>query len=111
MENNKIEKLLTELLEEVRLITVQTKVDALKKFSEEFLTSDLRKQMYEAFDGEKTFAQISADLGCKLNTLQVFAQLLTDKDLVNYETKGNARILSKSFSKIAIYYSNKQLEE
>ncbi len=34
-----------------------------------------------------------------------------DKDLVDYEMKGNARILSKSLSKIAVYYANKELGE
>jgi len=111
MENDNLEKMIAELLDEVRLITIHTKVDALTKFTKEFLTSDLRKKMYEAFDGVRTFSQISDDLDCKLITLQQFAQALTDNDLVNYETKGNARILRKSLSKIAIYYAKKQLTE
>lgn len=110
MENN-LEELFKELLDEVKLLTVQSKVAALQKFNAEFLTSDLRRQMYEAFDGIRTFQQISNDINCKLNTLQVFAQQLVDKDLVNYEMKGNARILGKSLSKIAIYYANKELRE
>lgn len=111
MENSNVEKLLKKLLEETKLLTVQAKVEALKKFNDDFLTSDLRRQMYEAFDGERTLPQISNDLDCKINTLQVFAQLLTDKDLVDFETKGNARIISKSLSKIAVYYANKELGE
>lgn len=111
MEGSKIEELLSELLEEVKLLTVQTKAEALQKFNGEFLSSDLRKQMYAAFDGERTLQQISNELGCKINTLQVFAQLLVDKDLVDYETKGNARIISKSLSKIAVYYTSKKLKE
>lgn len=111
MENTNIEKLLKELLEEMKLLTVRAKVEALKKFNEDFLTSDLRRQMYEAFDGEKTLPQISNDLNCKLNTLQVFAQQLVDKDLVDFETKGNARIIRKSLSKIAVYYANQELGE
>lgn len=111
METTNLEKLLKDLLEETKLLTVQTKAEALKKFSGDFLTSDLRRQMYEAFDGEKTLQQISNDLRCKINTLQVFAQQLVDKDLVDFETKGNARIIRKSLSKIAVYYANKELGE
>lgn len=111
MDANNIEKILKELLEETKLLTVQSKAEAIKKFNEEFLVSNLRRQMYEAFDGARTLQQISADIDCKLNTLQVFAQLLVDKDLVDYEMKGNARIISKSLSKIAVYYANKELGE
>lgn len=111
MDTNIIEKLLRELLEETKLLTVQTKSEAIQKFNADFLTSNLRRQMYEAIDGERTLQQISRDIGCKLNTLQIFAQLLVDNDLVDYHMKGNARILSKSLSKIAVYYANKELEE
>jgi len=110
MDNTNIESLLRELLEETRLLTVKAKAEAVKKFNDEFLTSDLRRQMYEAFDGERTLPQISNDLGCKINTLQIFAQQLMDNDLVDFETKGKARIVSKSISKIAIYYANRDLE-
>ena len=111
MENSNVEKLLVELLEETKLLTVQVKAEAVKKFNDEFLTSALRRQMYEAFDGERTLPQISNDLGCKINTLQIFVQQLMDKDLVGFETKGKARVVSKSISKIAIYYANKDLGE
>lgn len=109
MDSNKIEALLTELLEEVKILTVQAKVESIKQFKADYLTSDLRNQIYEAFDGVRTFQQISAAIKCKQNTLQVFAQLLVDNDLVEYEMKGNARIISKSLSKIALYYANKQI--
>lgn len=111
LENNNIEKLLKALLDETKLLTVHTKAEAIRKFNADFLTSDLRHQMYESFDGVRTLQQISTDINCKLNTLQVFAQQLVDKDLVDYEMKGNARILSKSLSKIAVYYANKELGE
>lgn len=111
MNSETIERLLKELLEETKLLTVQTKAIALQKFSNEFLTSDLRKAMYAAFDGERTLPQISNDIGCKVNTLQIFAQQLIDKDLVDYATKGNARIINKSLSKIAVYYANIELGE
>lgn len=111
MENSNIEKLLKELLDETRLLTVRTKTEALQKFNNEFLTSDLRKKMYESFDGERTLQQICSDISCKINTLQIFAQQLADKDLVDFDTKGNSRIIRKSLSKIAVYYMNKELGE
>lgn len=109
MENKNLEILLQSLLEEVQLLTVQTKVEALEKFKAEFLTSDLRLNMYNAFDGVRTLPEISKDIGCKINTLQVFAQQLVDKELVDYTLKGNAKIIRKSLSKIALYYSAKEL--
>lgn len=109
MENKNLELLLKAILEETKLLTVQTKAEALKKFNSEFLTSDLRRQMYEALDGERTLPQISNDIACKLNTLQIFVQQLVDKDLVEFETQKNARIIHKSLSKIAVYYANKEL--
>lgn len=51
MENTITENLLRELLEEVQLLTVQAKVDALQKFKNDFLTSDLRRNMYDAVYG------------------------------------------------------------
>ena len=111
MENSKIEHLLTSLLEEVKLLTVATKADALEKFNADFLTSDLRKAMYSAFDGQRTLPEISKDINCKINTLQIFAQSLVDNDLVDYTTRGNARIINKSVTKIAIYYARKTIKE
>lgn len=110
MEKNITESLLRELLEEVQLLTVQAKANALQKFKSDFLTSDLRKNMYDSFDGERTLPEISDDIGCKINTLQIFAQQLIDKKLVDYTLKGNARIIKKSLSKIALYYASKELE-
>ena len=111
MDISSIEIILKDLLEEVKLLTIQAKIDALQKFSNEFLSSDLRRKMYEAFDGERTLPQISDDIGCKLNTLQIFAQQLADKDLVDYEYRGNARIIKKSPAKIALYYATKELSD
>ena len=111
MNSENVEKLLSELLDEVKLLTTEAKATALEKFSKDYLTSDLRIQMYATFDGQRTLQEISKDIGCKINTLQIFAQLLIDNDLVNYTTRGNARILSKSTSKIAIFYARKALEE
>lgn len=111
MNSETIEKILRELLEETKLLTVKTKAESLRKFNNEFLTSDLRKAMYAAFDGERTLPQISNDIGCKVNTLQIFAQQLIDKDLVDYEMQGKAKIISKSLSKIAVYYTKMELED
>ena len=62
LENNNIEKLLKALLDETKLLTVQTKAEAIRKFNADFLTSDLRHQMYESFDGVRTLQQISIDI-------------------------------------------------
>ena len=110
MENTKIEKLLKELVGEMRILTAKQKAEAFKKFNEEFLTSDLRKKMYESFDGERTLQQISTAIDCKLNTLQIFGKSLIDEDLVDLETKGNSQIISKSLLKVTIYYANKELK-
>lgn len=111
MNTETIESILKELLEETKLLTAKTKAESLRRFNNDFLTSDLRKTMYAAFDGERTLPQISSDIGCKVNTLQIFAQQLIDKDLVDYEMQGKAKIISKSLSKIAVYYTNMDLEE
>jgi len=108
MDNSKTEKLLQELVDEIKILTAKQKTEAFKMFSEEFLNSDLRKKMYKALDGERTLQQISDDIGCKINSLQVFGQLLIDEDLVDFETRGKSRIINKSLTKIAIYYSNKE---
>lgn len=112
MENtDNICSLLQELLDELRLLTVQSKAMAMERFQKEFLTSDLRSQMYTAFDGIRTLTEISKDINCKINTLQIFAQTLVENDLVDFQIKGNSRIIKKSISKVAIYYANKDLEE
>lgn len=112
MENaDTVSILLQSLLDEVRLLTVQSKAIAMERFRQDFLTSDLRAQMYSAFDGEKTLPEISKEIDCKLNTLQGFAQTLVESDLVDYQIKGNSRIIRKSISKIAVYYASKDLEE
>jgi len=110
MNESKIEKLLVDLLGEVQLLNISVKTEALKKFKSQFLTSELREQMFNAFDGEHTLPQISKDIGCKVNTLQIFAQSLIDKDLIDVHTVGNARILKKSIFKIALYYTNRTLD-
>lgn len=105
------DELLAQILEELQLLTVKTKAEAWVRFQKDFLGSPLRKQMYAAFDGVRTLPQISADIRCKVNTLQVFAQDLVDKDLVDYSLKGNAKIIRKSPVKICLYYAKKEMEE
>jgi hypothetical protein len=110
MNESKIEKLLVDLLGEIQLLNISVKTEALKKFKSQFLTSELREQMFNAFDGERTLPQISKDISCKVNTLQIFAQSLIDKDLIDVHTVGSARILKKSIFKIALYYTNRALD-
>lgn len=111
METNKIEKLLETLLQEVSLLTVSTKADALKRFKNDFLTSDLRKQAYELFDGNRTLKEISEITGQKQNSIQIFAQLLVEKDLIDVTKQGNNKLYSKSISKIAVYYTELDLQK
>ena len=109
MESNSIEKLLESILQEISLLTVQTKASAIKRFNAEYLTTDVRKRAYEKFDGEKTLKEISDELGCNLRTLQIFGASLVENNLVDFIKQGNSKILSKNISKIAVYYAQKEL--
>lgn len=111
MNTDNIEILLRSLLDEVSLLTVQTKAEAIKRFNSDFLTSEMRKNAYEKFDGYKTLKEISEEIGCKLNTLQVFVSLLVEKDLVDVTKQGKVQLISKNISKIAVFYANKDLIE
>lgn len=111
MDTTKLETLLETLLQEVSLLTVSTKVDALKRFKADFLTSDLRKQAYEYFDGSKTLKEISDITGLKQNSIQIFAQQLVEKDLIDVAKQGNNKLYSKSISKIAVYYAELDLQK
>lgn len=106
-----VEELLAKILEELQLLSVKTKSDAILKFNNEFLTTDTRKQAYALFDGEKTLQEISSAIDAKQNTVQVFAQDLAKKDLIDFNSKGNSRLYKPSVTKIAIYYANKSLED
>lgn len=111
MDTSKIETLLEALLQEVNLLTVRTKADAIKRFKQDFLTSDLRKQVYPLFDGTKTLKDISEQTGLKQNSIQIFAQQLVEKDLLEVSKQGNNKLYSKSISKIAIYYAMNDLQK
>ncbi len=104
-------QILLEILEELKLLTVNTKAEALLRFQDEFLKTELQTTMYASFDGERTLQEISDDIGCKKNTIQILAQKLVENDLVDIIPKGNSRIIKKSVSKIAIYYANKKLRD
>lgn len=109
METTKIEELLEALLKEVSLLTVSTKADALQRFKKDFLTSEMRKKAYELFDGTKTLKEISEQIGEKQHSVQVFAQLLVNKDLLTVSKQGNNKLYAKSISKIAVYYATLDL--
>lgn len=111
MDTTKIEALLGTLLQEVSLLTVTTKADALKRFKKDFLTSDLRKQAYPLFDGTKTLKEISDQIGQKQHTIQVFAQQLVENDLLEVTKQGNNKLYVKSTAKIAIYYAMQDLQK
>ena len=111
MDTNKIETLLEALLQEVNLLTVSTKADALKRFKKDFLTSDLRKQAYPLFDGTKTLKEISDQIGQKQHSVQVFAQQLVENDLLDVAKQGNNKLYTKSTAKIAIYYAMQDLQK
>jgi len=109
METTKIEELLEALLQEVSLLTVSTKADALQRFKKDFLTSEMRKKAYELFDGTKTLKEISEQIGEKQNSVQIFAQQLVVKDLLTVTRQGNNKLYAKSIAKIAVYYATLDL--
>ncbi|MBR5222597.1 MAG: hypothetical protein IKV81_00315 [Clostridia bacterium] len=111
MDVNSIETLLESILQELSLLTVQTKATAIQRFNTEYLTTDVRKKAYEKFDGEKTLKEISDELGCNLRTLQVFSATLIENNLIDFQKQGNNKILSKNTSKIAIYYAAQDLKK
>lgn len=111
MDTTKIETLLEALLQEVSLLTVSTKADALKRFKKDFLTSNLRQQAYSLFDGTKTLKEISDQIGQKQHTVQVFAQQLVENDLLDVTKQGNSKLYAKSIVKIAIYYAINDLKK
>lgn len=110
METTKIETLLEALLQEVSLLTVSIKADALKRFKMDFITSDLRKQAFPLFDGTKTLKEISDQIGQKQNSIQVFAQQLVENNLLDVTRQGNNKLYAKSTAKIAIYYAMQDLQ-
>jgi len=111
MNNIRTEELLEAILQEVSLLTVSTKANAIQRFNKEFLTSDMRRKAYELFDGTKTLKEISEEIGEKQNSIQIFAQQLVAKDLLAVTKQGNNKLYSKSISKIAIYYATQDLKK
>lgn len=111
METTNLEKLVQSLLQEVSLLTVPTKAAAIQRFNKDFLTSEMRIKAYEKFDGIKTLTEISQEIGCKINTLQVFVAQLIENNLVDVTKQGNNKLISKSITKIAVYYATKDLQK
>lgn len=109
--NNKTEELLEAILQELSLLTVTTKADALQRFNQDFLISDMRRKAYELFDGTKTLKEISEAIGEKQNSIQIFAQQLVAKDLLDVKKQANNKMYAKSISKIAIYYAGQDLKK
>lgn len=107
MENLEItNQLLSQILDELRLLTASQKISSYKRFQKDFLTTDARRQIYAEFNGSNSFQQIAELTGQKRNTVQIFAQILVDKKLVDVELNGTSKIIIKSASKIANYYAN-----
>ncbi len=111
MDKTRVEALLEAILQELSLLTVSTKANALQRFNKEFLVSDMRRKAYELFDGTKTLKEISEEIGEKQNSVQIFAQQLVAKDLLVVTKQGNNKMYSKSISKIAIYYAAQDLKK
>lgn len=111
MNDTRTEELLEEILQELSLLTVSTKANAIQRFNKDFLTSDMRRKAYELFDGTKTLKEISEEIGEKQNSIQIFAQQLVAKDLLIVTKLGNNKLYSKSISKIAIYYATQDLNK
>ena len=111
METGRTEELLEAILQELSLLTVSTKANALQRFNKEFLSSAMRKKAYELFDGTKTLKEISEEIGEKQNSVQIFAQQLLAKDLLVVTKQGNNKMYAKSITKIAIYYAALDLKK
>lgn len=109
MKNN-VEVLLEKILEELSLLSVSIKSEALSCFYSEFLNTENRKKMYELFNGENDAKSISEQIGCTPRAVRMFIQNLIEKDLINFHKDGNAIIPEKSVSKIAVYYNTRKLD-
>ena len=111
MDTTRTEELLEAILQELTLITVSTKANALQRFNKDFLNSDMRRKAYELFDGTKTLKEISEQIGEKQNSVQIFAQQLVAKDLLMVTKQGNNKMYSKSITKVAVYYAAQDLKK
>ncbi len=75
------------------------------------MSTEQRRKAYEKFDGTKTLKEISDECNINLHSLQVFVAQLIEKDLVEVSKQGNNKIISKSISKIAVYYATQDLSK
>lgn len=101
--------ILKQIRDEVSLITVPLKVNAINSFYQEFLSTDQRKNMYELFNGERDVMEISKEVNCSPRNVQILIKELEDKDLIDIEKIGKGKIPQKSVSKIAIYYARNEI--
>lgn len=106
--DKQIKELLEKILEEVSLLSVSIKSNALNDFNRDYLNTDNRKRMYELFNGENDAKTISEQIGCTSRAVNMFIHELLSNDLISYHKIGNSIIPEKSISKIAVFYSNKK---
>jgi len=99
-----------QILAELQLITVSTKVAALVRFKQEFLTTSQQRLIFDAFDGERSSQDIAEDTGISLRSVQQLIKDLQDQDLIDFRKRGKAVIPIKSFSKVATYFATKDIE-
>lgn len=98
-------ELLEKILEEISLLSVSIKAEALKDFNNDYLNTDNRKMMYELFNGENDAKTISEQIGCTSRAVSMFIQELLKNDLISYRKMGKSIIPEKSISKIAVFYN------
>lgn len=94
-----------QILTELQLLTLATKVTALERFQGDFLTTDQQRKIYDAIDGEKDSQAIADATGAALRSVQVLIKDLQERDLIEVTKKSKANIPSKSIAKIATYYA------
>ncbi|MGE5484983.1 MAG: hypothetical protein ACM3X4_08215 [Ignavibacteriales bacterium] len=97
--------LLRQIREEVSLLTVQVKAEAVDRFDREFLTTPQRRRAYEAFDGCTGVNEIAEIAGCGARAIQMFIKELEEKDLIDVVRDGNAKVPARAITKIALYYA------
>lgn len=108
--DKEMKELLEKILEEVSLLSVSIKSEALNDFNRDYLNTDNRKKMYELFNGENDAKTIAKQIGCTPRAVSMFMQELLSNDLISYHKIGNSIIPEKSISKIAVFYNNKKID-
>lgn len=112
MENNRaLLEILQDLRGELSLLTVKVKTEALKRFHDDFLTTEQRKSIYNSFDGEKDAAEIAKIADCSLRNVQLLIKELEEKDLIEIRREGRTKIPIKTVHKVALFYASKDLNK